>query len=340
MGEGDQDREYPGGMTGVLAWLCAALLAPASFGAWAASATAESYPSRPIRLLDGFPAGGGTDYVARIAGGKLAERFGQTVLVDNRPGAGSSIAAEITARANPDGYTLFMAVSSALASSPSLYPKLGYDPLKDFSYISLVATGTYVLVTHPSLTAKSVSELVTLARSTPRSIRYGSGGVASPIHLTAQLLQNLTGIELLHVPYKGAAPAVIGLAGGEVMVAFSSIAAAMPMIQARRLNALAVSSAKRTRALPEVPTVMESGVPGFDVTPSYGIVGASGTPATVVNLLNAEIRKIVQMDDVRAKFAAQALDAAASTPGELRSIIEAEVVQWARVIKDANIPVN
>src|SRR5688572_11654251 len=163
--------------------LCAAVLAHAGCGAWAAAAPADSYPSRPIRLLDGFPAGGGTDYVARVSGAKITERFGQAVIVDNRPGAGGSVAAEITARANPDGYTLLLGVSSALASSPTLYPKLGHDPLQDFAYISLVATGTFVLVTHPSLPAKSVSELVALARAKPKSIRYGSGGVASPIHL-------------------------------------------------------------------------------------------------------------------------------------------------------------
>jgi tripartite-type tricarboxylate transporter receptor subunit TctC len=291
-------------------------------------------------LLDGFPAGGGTDYVARVSGAKITERFGQAVIVDNRPGAGGSVAAEITARANPDGYTLLLGVSSALASSPTLYPKLGHDPLQDFAYISLVATGTFVLVTHPSLPAKSVSELVALARAKPKSIRYGSGGVASPIHLTAQLLQNVTATELLHVPYKGAAPAVIALAGGEVLVAFSSVAAALPMIQAKRLNALAVSSGKRTAALPEVPTVSESGVPGFDVTPSYGILGPRATPAAVVALLNAEVGKIVQMDDVKAKLAALALEATASTPAAFKAIIETEVAQWARVIKDANIPVN
>lgn len=227
-----------------------------------------------------------------------------------------------------------------MASSPTLYPKLGHDPLKDFSYVSLVATGTFVLVAHPSLPAKSVPELIALARAKPKSIRYGSGGVASPIHLTAQLLQNLTATELLHVPYKGAAPAVIALAGGEVLVAFSSVAAALPMIQAKRLNALAVSSGKRTGTLPEVPTVSESGVPGFDVTPSYGVLGPRGMPAAVIQSLNAEIRRIVQMDDVKAKLASQALDAASSTPGEFRAVIEAEMMQWARVIKDSNIPVN
>ena len=321
-------------------WLCAAVLAHASFSACAASAPPESYPGRPIRLIDGFPAGGATDFAARVIGSKLSEHFGQAVIVDNRPGAGSAIAAEITARANPDGHTLMLVVSSALASSPSLYPKLGYDPLKDFAYVSLVATGTYVLVAHPSLPAKSVAELVALARAQPKSIRYGSGGVASPIHLTAQLLQNVTGIELVHVPYKGAAPAVVGLAGGEVSVAFSSIAAAMPMIQAKRLNALAVSSSKRTPALPDVPTVIESGVAGFDVMPSYGVLGPRATPASTVALLNAEIRKIAQMDDVKTRFAAQALEAAASTPAEFRAIIEKEVALWARVIRDANIPVN
>lgn len=320
--------------------LCTTILAHASFSVWAAGGIADAYPSRPIRLILGFPTGGADDYIARLIGPKLTERIGQTVNVDNRPGATSTIAAEITARANPDGYTLILGLNPALAASGSLYPQLRYDLLKDFSYISVVATSGGVLLAHPSIKAKSVSELVALARSNPKAIRYGSAGLASTSHLAMEMLQRRTGMELLHVPYKGAGPAVIALTGGEVQIGFSSVASAMSMIQAKRLHALAASSAKRTVALPEVPTVAESGFPGFEVTNTYGILAPAGTPAAVVKLLNAELRNIVRMDEIRAKFVEQGLEATGSTPDEWRALMEAEVSQWARVIKDAQITVN
>jgi tripartite-type tricarboxylate transporter receptor subunit TctC len=320
--------------------LCTTILAHASFSVWAASGIADAYPNKPIRLILGFPTGGADDYIARVIGPKLTERFGQTVNVDNRPGATSTIAAEITARANPDGYTLILGLNPALAASGSLYPQLRYDLLKDFSYISVVATSGGVLLAHPSIKAKSVADLVALARSDPKAIRYGSAGLASTSHLAMELLQRRTGMELLHVPYKGAGPAVIALTGGEVQIGFSSVASAMSMIQAKRLHALAASSAKRTMALPDVPTVAESGFPGFEVTNTYGILAPAGTPAAVVKLLNAELRNIVQMDEIRAKFVEQGLEATGSTPDEWKALMEAEVTQWARVIKEAHITVN
>lgn len=317
--------------------LCTAIVAHASFGVWAASGT---YPNKPIRLLDGYPPGGGTDFVARVSGAKMAETFGQTVIVDNRPGAAGNLAAEITARANPDGYTLLLGVSTGLASSPSLYRKLSYDLLKDFSYVSLVASGTYILVAHPAVPVKSVAELVALARSKPKTIRYGSGGVGSPIHLAMELLQSLSKVQLLHVPYKGAAPAIVATTGGEVEIAFSSIAAALPMVKGQRLNALAVTSAKRLASLPEVPTVAESGIPVFDVTPYYGVLAPAGTPAAVVKALNSEIRRVVQLEDVKAKFAVLGLEATASTPEEFRGLMKAEMTKWARVVKEARVTPN
>lgn len=298
---------------------------------------AEPYPVRPIRILDGFPAGGGTDYLARVIGRKLTEQFGQTIVVDNRPGAAGNVAAEIVARANPDGYTLFMALTSAIAPSPSLYPRLAYDPLKDFSYVTLVASGTYVLLTHPSTGAKTVTELVALAKAKPGALRYGSSGVAGPLHLAAELLKVRSGVELLHVPYKGAAPVVAALTAGEVQTGFASLAAALPMIKANRLNALAVTGARRTKVLPDLPTIAESGVPGFDVTPWYGIVAPAQTPAAVVKLLNAEIGKVLPLPDVQASLAAQGMEAAGSTPERFRTIMSEEISLWARVIKEAGI---
>src|SRR5688572_17271473 len=202
--------------------LCTVILVHASVEVRGASESAQSYPNRPIRLVLGFPPGGAVDYLARVIAPRLTERFGQSVIIDNRPGAGSNIAAEIAARASPDGHTLLFGLNPPMASSPSLYPKLGYDLFKDFSYVSRVASGTQILLAHPSLPAKSVAELVALARAKPKTIRYGSPGVASPGHLVMALLVSRTGMDLVHVPYKGGAPATVGLVGGEVQVIATS----------------------------------------------------------------------------------------------------------------------
>jgi tripartite-type tricarboxylate transporter receptor subunit TctC len=319
---------------------CTAILAHASFAASAASGETESYPAKPIRLIVGFPAGGSDDYIARVLGQKLTERSGQSVIVDNRPGAAGNIAAEIVARANPDGYTLLIIGSTTTAASPSLYPKLGFDLLKDFTYIGVVATSANVFLAHPSVPVKSVSDLITLARAKPKTVRYASSGVSSFGHLAMELLQRLAKIELVHVPYKGGPAGITALAGGEVEVGSGAIPAAIPLIKAKRLNPLAVTSIKRIGAMPGVPTVAESGYPGFDVTNLGGILAPAGTPDSVVKLLNAELRSIVRMDDVKAKFLVQGLDVAESTPQELRAIMESEVPRWARIIKEAGITAN
>ena len=320
--------------------LCTAILAPVSFGALAASGPAQPYPTKPIRMIVGFSPGGNDDFVGRVVATRMTERFGQAVIVDNRPGAGGNIGAEITARANPDGYTLSSVGSITLASGPSLYPRLGYDPMKDFAYISRVAIGANVLFAHPSLPAKSFSELVALAKAKPKSIRYGSPGVASLGHLTMELLQSISKMELLHVPYKGPAPAVTAALGGEVEIGFGASTAVIPLVQAKRLNALVVTSAKRLGPLPAVPTLGESGYPGLVVTNNHGILAPSGTPASVVKLINGEIRSLLQTDDARASFAVRGLEAAASTPDEFRAIVTAELARWTRIIKDARITAN
>lgn len=303
----------------------------------ASMASAASFPARPIRIVDGFPAGGGTDYLARVLATKITESVGQPVIVDNRPGAASNLAAELVARSNPDGHTWFMGLTSVLAPSVSLYPKLQYNLVKDFAYASLVATGTYVLVTHPSLQVKSVQELVKVARSKPGELRYGSSGVAGPLHLAAELLKSRANVNIVHVPYKGAAPVVAALVGGEVQVGFASVAAALPMVKASRLNALAVTSLTRAKAFPDIPTVAESGFPGFDVTPSYGILLPAATPPDVVDRINAELGKALKLPDVQSSFASQALEAVHSTPARFRQIMETEVKLWAQVIKEADI---
>lgn len=328
-------------------FLCAVVAAHAVGGAWAASGKVsalsskpEAYPTKPIRVLYGFAAGGSGDVALRVIAPKLAERLGQNIVIDNRPGAGSNIAAEMAARAAPDGYTLLLGVMSPLASSRSLYPNLGYDLLKDFSFITVMATDANVLFTHPSFAAKSVSDLLAIARAKPKSIRYASAGVASIGHLAIELLQSRTSTQLVHVPYKGASLVVVAVTGGEVPIGAGSVTAALSMINAQRVIPLAVTGARRAAALPAVPTVAESGVPDYNVTNSLGLLAPAGTPAAVIKLFQSEISRILQIEDVRVKFAQQALEPVGNTPEEFRKMTAGEVAQWARVIKDANITVN
>ena len=319
---------------------CTTILAHAGGGVWAASASADAYPSRPLRMILGFSPGGVDDFVARNIAPKLSERLGQSVIVDNRPGAGSNLGAEITAHSSPDGYTLMLGSISTLATSRSLYPKLGYDLLKDFSFISLAAIGAQVLVANPSIPIRSVAELVALARSKPNTIRYGSAGVASSSHLTSEMLRSRAGIEILHVPYKSGGVISVALMAGEVDISFAGVASVMSLIKAKRVNALAIASANRVSALPDLPTVAESGYPGFEATNVLGIITPAGTPAAVSKRLNVEVRNVLRMDDVRAALAAQALEPAGSTPEEFRARAQADVALWARVIKDAKITLN
>ena len=318
-----------------LALLC--VLPGATTVAPSALAAPASYPTKPIRIIDPFPPGGATDFLDRIVAAKLSERFGQPVIVDNRPGAGGNLSAEIAARATPDGYTVHMNLPGGMAAGRALFPQLAYDISKDFAYVTLVAAGTYVLVSHPTVPAKSISELVALARAKPDQLRFGSAGIASPPHLALELFKLRTATRMLHVPYKGAGPLVASLLGGEVQLGFVSPAGASASVKAGRLKALAVSSSKRAKSLPSVATVAESGYPDFDVTPWYGYMAPAGTPKHIVKLLNAEIGKILEMPDVQAAFLTQGLEATRSTPERMRQVMEEELVRWTRVIKDANI---
>jgi tripartite-type tricarboxylate transporter receptor subunit TctC len=318
-----------------LALVCIALAAYAMLSPSVGAQT--PYPTKSIRIIDPFPPGGATDFLDRIVAQKLSERFQQAVIVDNRPGAGGNLGAEIAARATPDGYTLHMNVPGGMASGRVLTPGLAYDVSKDFAYITLVAAGTFVLVSHPALPVKSVSELVAMAKAKPDQLRYGSSGIGSPPHLAFELLKLRTGTKILHVPYKGAGPLIAGLAGGEVLLGFSSPAGASALVKSGRLNAIAVSSAKRAKSLPNVPTVAESGFPDFDVTPWYGYMAPAGTPKHIVQVLNTDIGRILEMPDVQAAFLTQGLEATRSTPERMRQIMLEELVRWTKVIKDANI---
>jgi tripartite-type tricarboxylate transporter receptor subunit TctC len=287
--------------------------------------------------VDGFAAGGGTDIMARQLGQKLSERLKQPVVVDNRPGAGGTLGAEVVARAAPDGHTLFMAVNTALAPSVTLYPKLPFDVMKDFSYITLLASGTYVVIVNPALPAKSISELIALAKARPGKLSYGSTGVGGPAHLAGELFKSRAGVDILHVAYKGSPPIFAAIGGDEVQISYLNVAAVLPMIKAGRIRGLAVTAAKRAQAAPDIPTVAESGLPGFEVTPWYGVVTSAGTPAAVITLLNGEIGRILQLPDIQSVFAAQGLEVTASTPEQFRTAMQAEIDKWGKVIKEAGI---
>jgi tripartite-type tricarboxylate transporter receptor subunit TctC len=316
--------------------ICGGLLASVAFGACAAD-TEAAYPRRALRVIVGFPPGGSDDYIARVIGPKLTERLGQPVVVENVSGAAANIAAASVAHAASDGYVLFIGPTSLLAASRSLYRKLDYDLLRDFDFVSLVATGPTVLLANPALPVRSLSDLVVLAKSKPNDVRYGSAGIGSLAHLAMELLQTRANIELLHVPYKGAAPNAMALTAGEIDISFAGVSSSSSMIKSKRLNALAVSGLNRVASLPDVPTIAESGFPGFNVINTYGVLAPAGTPPHIIKLLNGELQVILQMDDVKAKFAMQGLDPGGSTPAVYRATTEAEAVQWARVVKDANI---
>lgn len=305
-----------------------------------AVAYAQEYPIKPVRIIDGFAAGGNTDYVARVIAGKMQDRSNQTVLVDNRPGAASTIGGEIAARSAPDGHTLFITLGTILTSSPYLYPKLPYDIMKDFAYVSLAGLGNYVMLIHPAVPVKTVAELVTLTKSKPNAFKYGSGGVGSPVHLSVELLKLRTGLQMNHVPYKGGAPAVIAAAGGEVEMTVVSVPSAAGMVKSKKLNALAVTGPNRITVLPDVPTMAESGIKDYEVLDLIGLVTPAQTPAATVKAANAVIVDILRMEDVKARLLEQGIEAKGSTPDEFRALIRKESERWGRVIKEANIPPN
>lgn len=299
--------------------------------------TAGAYPQRAIRAVVGFPPGGSDDFIARALGPKLTERLGQPVVVENHSGAAANIAAALVAHAPPDGYVVFIGPTSLLAASRSLYSTLDYDLLKDFAFVSLLATGPTVLLANPSLPVRSLQELVALAHSKPGEIRFGSAGVGSLAHLAMELLESRTDMKLLHVPYKGAAPNAIALTAGQIDISFAGVSSSLSMINAGRLKALAVSGLHRVPSLPDVPTIAESGYPGFNVINTYGILVPAGTPPDVVKILNTELHAILQMDDVKAKFTMQGIDPAGSSSAAYRSMTEQQADQWAQVVKASHI---
>ncbi len=305
--------------------------------ALAGAAAAQSYPSRPIRFIVPFPPGGGNDTMARMIGNKLTAALGQQVVVDNRAGAGSVIGAEAAAHAAPDGYTLFLGGVASHGINPNLHAKLGYDPIRDFAPVSLIAAAPLILVVHPSVQAKTIKDLIQLAKTKPGQLNFASNGTGGSSHLAAELFKMMTATDMVHVPYKGLSPALTDLLSGQVQLMFSSTVAILPLVHANRLRPLAITGAKRSAAIPEVPTVAESGVPGYETASWYGVLAPAGTAKTIVDLLNREIAKVMLLPDVRERLASEGAEPAGGTPGEFAAHIKHELERWARVIKQARI---
>ncbi|MBI4191444.1 MAG: tripartite tricarboxylate transporter substrate binding protein [Betaproteobacteria bacterium] len=305
----------------------------------AGAALAQSYPNKPIRIIVPAPAGGGSDLVTRIIGLKLAAAFGQPVIIDNRGGAGGNIAAELAAKASPDGYTLLV-VAASHAINPSLYRKLSYDPAKDFAPVTQMTSQAYILLAHPSVPAKTVNELIALAKSKKGGIVYASNGSGEAGHLGMELLKTLAGFDAVHVPYKGSGPTIIGLIAGQVDASFLSPPSALPQVRSGKVKALAVTSLKRSVLLPDIPTIAESGFPGYEVSGWFGMLAPAGTPREVVAKLYQEVSRSLKLPDAGDRLVAAGQDPVGSTPEEFAAYIQAETVKWAKVIKQSGAKVD
>jgi tripartite-type tricarboxylate transporter receptor subunit TctC len=305
--------------------------------ALAGSAKAQDYPSKPIRLVVPFAAGGATDVLARLVGERLTASLGQQVVVDNRPGAGGNIGSDLVARAEPDGYTILMGAVGTHAINPSLYPKMPYDPVKDFAPVTLVASVPNVLVVNPEVPANSVQELIDLAKAKPGELNFASSGNGTSIHLSGELFKAMTGTDIVHVPYKGSGPAVTDLLGGQVQMMFDNMPSSLPHVKAGKLRALGVTSAKRSPALPEVPTIAEAGVPGYDATSWFGILAPAGTPEPVVMRLQGAIVQALGEPEMRQRMADLGAEPVGDTPAEFGQFIAAELAKWAKVVNDAGV---
>jgi len=298
---------------------------------FAATAQPQDYPAKPIRVVVPFPPGGGTDLMARTVVQKLGESLGATIVIDNRGGAGGTIGTELVAKSPPDGYVLLV-VSASHAINPGLYRKLPYDSVRDFTPVTMLTSGPGLLVVHPSVPVRTVKEFIALARSRPGQLNYASAGIGTPPHLAGELFKTLAGVDIVHVPYKGNGPAYTDLIGGHVSVMFPTIPTAIPHVRAGKLRALAVTTRSRTAITPELPTISESGVPGYDVSSWYGLLAPAGTPAATVARLQREIVKVLRLPDVSEKLMAQGLDLVGNTPEEFAAILKSEIAKWAKVV--------
>ena len=313
------------------------LIAAAALVTVATFAPAAQYPARPIRFVVPFPPAGGVDIVARTIGEKLSPRLGQPIVTENRPGGGTTIGTELAAKSTPDGYTLLVGPIGGAAIAQAYYRKLGYDLRRDFAPITKIGYGTIVLVVPPSLGVTSVKELIALAKAKPGQLTFASSGTGALIHLTGELFKQMAGVDILHVPYKGTAQLLPDLIDGRVSMALDSMPAHLPHIKAGRLRALAVASRQRSAQLPDVPTLSEVGITGFQSNTDYALYAPAGTPKDIVATLNRETNAVLQQPDVRAKLAAQGIDVAGSTPEALQAELMEEFAKWSKVIKNANI---
>lgn len=316
----------------------ASLFSVASILALATEDVARPYPSKPLRFIVPFLPGGGSDIVARFIGQHLTAAWGQQVVIDNRGGASAMIGTEAAARAAPDGYTLLLGTNQ-LAINPSLYQNLSYDPVKDFSPVTRVASAPLILVVNPALAAASVAQLIALAKAKPGELNFASSGNAGPPHLAGELFKTMTGINLLHVPYKGSGQALPALIGGQIHLMFATMPSALPQVRAGGLRGLAVTSLKRANATPELPTVAET-LPGFEAIAWYGIMVPAKTPKRIINLLNSEVRRILARSEFRERLAAEGAEPGGSTPEEFAAFIGTETGKWAKVVKASGARAN
>jgi len=301
---------------------------------------AGGFPTKPLRLIVPFPPGGGNDTLARVVGQRMGEVVGQQIVVDNRGGAGGVIGATMAAGAAPDGYTLFLGSLGNLAHNPALKADLPYSPPRDFAPISLLATSSFILAVHPGVAAKSVRDLIALAKASPGKLNYASAGTGSSLHMTGELFKHATGTDMLHVPYKGTGPAITDLIGGRVQLIFSTMPPALPHVKSGKLRALGVTTAKRAAAAPDVPTVAEAGVAGFDVSNWQGMLAPAKTPAAIVGRLNRDVLATLKLPGMSEALGAQGLESASSTPEQFAVLIKSEIGKYTKVVKAAGIKVD
>ena len=313
--------------------LSAAVLMNSTVAAQSISANvAAPFPNRPVRFIVPFPPGGGADVIGRVLSQKLTEKWGQQVVIDNRAGAGGNIAAELAAAAPPDGHTIFQ-FNIANTIAPSVYKKINFDPVKDFNAVTLLASSPFILVIHPSVKATTVQELVALVKSQPGKFSYSSSGNGGPSHLATEMLKTMTGIQLTHVPYKGVALAMNDLLAGQVQITFTVPGSGLPHIKTGRLRGLAVTTAKRSAVVPDLPTIAESGVPGYDTSTWYAVVVPAGTPRAMISKLHADMTQALQLPDVRERLMGVGADLVGSTPDYLAEFIKTELAKWSRLVK-------
>ena len=299
------------------------------------SGLAQAFPDKPVRFVVGFTPGGPSDILARAVGQKLAERWGQQVVVENRPGAGGNLAAEVVAKSAPDGYTWLLGNNSILATNHALYKKLSYDPLKDFAPVALVAVQPNILVVHPDVPAKSLQELIEFLKRNPGKLNYASSGAGAAAHLAGELFKSMAGVDIVHVPYKGAQPALTDLIAGHAQLMFATSASVIPYMKAGRLRALAVTTAQRSPSVPELPTVAQAGLPGFEATTWHGVVVPAATPAAVVQQLNRDINAVLKEKDLSERLAGLGAEVLTGTPQDFADYIAREIPKWTKVVKDS-----